>query len=274
MSPPRRPAVLLGLLLAAIVVAGAGIAGAMRAPRLVAYAVDDRARPATAPPLRIVQLSDTHASEPFMRATRLMAIVRRVNALRPDIVVLTGDYVGDRTLGAAPLDPAEAVGAFRALRPRFGAFAVLGNHDHGFDPQGLASALRRAGVRLLVNEHVDAGPITIVGIDDEVTGRADLAAALRGIGRGRTALLISHSPDIFPQIDDRVGLTLAGHTHGGQIVLPIVGPLATASRYGRRYVHGHIIERGRHLIVSAGIGTSLLPMRIGAPPEVVLVTIN
>jgi predicted MPP superfamily phosphohydrolase len=209
-----------------------------------------------------------------MSAARLRGIVARVNALRPDLVVLTGDYVGDKTLGGTPLAAAEAVSPFGNLRPRIGTFAVLGNHDHWFDPAGLAAALRRSGIHVLTNEHVSAGPVIVAGVDDEFTGRADLARAPRGINADRPVILLSHSPDVFPEVDGRVGVTVAGHTHGGQIALPFIGALATASKYGKRYAHGHVVESGRHLIVSAGLGTSLLPLRIGVPPEIVLVTIH
>ena len=111
-------------------------------------------------------------------------------------------------------------------------------------------------------------------MDDELTGHADLARAMAGIARGVPTILLSHSPDIFPSVGQNVALTLSGHTHGGQIVLPVIGALSTESRYGRRYAHGHIEENGHDLIVSAGLGTSILPLRIGMPPEIVVITVR
>lgn len=274
MSPPRWLILLSSVFVVGVLTVGIGVGGAMRPPAVIAYSIEDPRWPAGAPPLRVVQLSDIHANEPFMTATRLRDIVARTNALRPDIVVLTGDYVGDTTLGGTPLGAEEAVQPLGALRPRLGVYAVLGNHDHWFDAGGIAAALRRAGIVVLDNEHVRAGPITVAGVDDAFTGHADLGRALQELDQGGPTILLSHSPDLFPDVDKRVMLTLAGHTHGGQIVLPVVGPLATASRFGRRYAHGHDIEDKRHLIVSAGLGTSLLPMRIGMPPEITMITLR
>lgn len=230
--------------------------------------------PAGAAPLRIVQLSDSHANTRFMPTSRLLALVERVNKLQPDIVVLTGDYAGDGVLGTEPLPPEQAVAPFAGLKARLGVYAVLGNHDHLFDPREIKAALNHAHVRLLDNRHTRVGPITIAGVDDWNVGHPDLARALGAIDPARPTILLSHTPDIFPRVDSRVGLTLAGHTHGGQIAPPLIGPIMTASVYGKRYVHGHIVENGHDLIVSAGLGTSVLPIRIGVLPEIVLVTLH
>jgi predicted MPP superfamily phosphohydrolase len=270
----RRIAIPLAILFVILLAVGIGIWGAVRSPITTSYAIDDPAWPAGAPPLRIVQLSDIHANRPFMPADKVEALVTRVNALKPDIIVLTGDYMGDGITGASPLPPAQAVAPFAGFRARFGIYAVLGNHDYQPNARGVGTALRHAGVRLLSNAHVAAGPITIVGVDDELTGHADLARAMAGIAGGVPTILLSHSPDIFPSVGPNVALTLSGHTHGGQIVLPVIGALSTESRYGRRYAHGHIEENGHDLIVSAGLGTSILPLRIGMPPEIVVITVR
>ncbi len=263
----------LAILLPILLVVGFGIWGAVRPPVIVSYDVALPNWPAATPPLRIVQLSDTHANTPFMPARRLQSLVARVNALDPDVVVLTGDYIGDGLLGASPLAPDDAVTAFAGLKPRWGTYAVLGNHDHALQRQ-IGVALLRAGVRLLKNGQRRVGPVTIAGVEDIYTGHPDLARALRGRDPAMPTILLSHSPDIFPATDGSVGLVFAGHTHGGQIAPPLIGPLFTASIYGKRYVHGHVRENGHDLIVSAGIGTSNLPLRIGVPPEIVLVTVH
>jgi hypothetical protein len=209
-----------------------------------------------------------------MPRQRIEAIVDRVNRLRPDVVMLTGDYVSDKTLRTSTLSSEDAIAPFARLRSTLGTFAVLGNHDHWRDQAQMAAALRRADIVLLSNAHTRAGPLAVAGVDDAFTRRDDLEAALRGIDATRPILLLSHSPDIFPEVDGRVGLTLAGHTHAGQIALPYVGPLFTASRYGNRFAHGHIVESDRHMIVSAGLGTSILPLRFGVPPEIVMVDLR
>ena len=262
------------LMLSILMIAGVGLVGAVQTPRVVAYSIDDPHWPSAKSPLRIVQLSDMHAAGPDMPVTRVKAIVAQVNALRPDLVMITGDLVSDKAVRTATVSSADAVAPYARLRARLGVFAVLGNHDHWRDGQAILRGLEAAGVRVLQNEAVLAGPITVAGVDDDYTGRADVRQAMAAIDGARPAVMISHSPDIFPQIDRRISVTLAGHTHGGQIALPFVGPVLTASRFGKRYVHGHIVEDGRHLVVSAGVGTSILPLRLGVPPEIVLVTLR
>lgn len=246
----------------------------MQTPRVVRYVVTPPEWPAGAAPLRIVQLSDMHAATPFMTSDRLAKIVEQTNRLKPDIVVLTGDFVADMTLGARPLDSAKAIGPFRNLKARYGVAAVLGNHDHWFDESGSQAELRRSGIHLLTNAHERIGPVVLSGVDDDFTGHDDVRVALDGLAAGVPVILLSHSPDVFPDVPKWVPLTLAGHTHGGQIVLPVLGPLATESRFGRRYVHGLVHENGHDLIVSAGLGTTFLPLRIGIPPEIVEITIR
>lgn len=271
------PRWLLFLLIAAVVatgVLGLGYRNATQPPVVVRYLVDDVRRPSTATPLRIILLSDIHAAGPDMPIERLRHIVAQTNALRPDIVALTGDFVSDKRLGTATIATRDAVAPFAALRSRLGVFAVLGNHDHWRDGPAMTAALRKVGVQVLDNRSVDAGPVVVAGVDDLFTGHADLAQALEGADRRRPVLLLSHSPDLFPNVDSGVAVTLAGHTHAGQIALPVIGALFTASRHGRRYAHGHVVERGRHLVVSSGLGTSILPLRFGAPPEIVVVDLR
>jgi predicted MPP superfamily phosphohydrolase len=97
---------------------------------------------------------------------------------------------------------------------------------------------------------------------------------LRQVRDASPVILISHSPDIFPDVPARVNLTLAGHTHGGQVCLPLVGRLIVPSHYGQRFAYGHIIEGGRHLFVTSGVGTSIIPVRFRVPPEIAMLTIE
>jgi predicted MPP superfamily phosphohydrolase len=124
----------------------------------------------------------------------------------------------------------------------------------------------------LQNAHADAGPVAVAGVDDLSTGRPDVAAALAGIAPGQPVLLLMHEPDGFAAVPRSVALTLAGHTHGGQVRLPLVGALLTNTRLG--YVRGRYVVGGRTLIVSSGVGTSVLPIRLGVRPEIVVVTLH
>jgi predicted MPP superfamily phosphohydrolase len=230
--------------------------------------------PGLAAPLRAVLLSDIHVAKPDMPPERLARIVAQVNALAPDIVLIAGDFIGDGWL-QTQVPPAEAVAPLRALRSRLGTFAVLGNHDHWNDAPAIAAALRANGVRLLVNEAVQAGPLALGGLDDDFTRRADVSATLRAMERLSGArLILSHDPDPFAHLPADVPLMLAGHTHCGQISLPLVGAYTYESDYGARYGCGEVREAGRRLIVGGGLGTSVLPLRLGAVPEIWLIALR
>ncbi|MDB5698913.1 MAG: phosphohydrolase, partial [Alphaproteobacteria bacterium] len=137
------------------------------------------------------------------------------------------------------------------------------------------ATLGAAGIIVLDNRAIAAGPLAIGGLDDDLTGHArlgDVVDALRGLRGAR--LLVSHSPDPFPDVPPDIGLMLAGHTHCGQILLPLVGAPVTMSRYGDRYACGFVRENGKLLLVTAGVGTSIAPLRIGAPPEMWLLVLG
>ena len=226
--------------------------------------------PADAPQIRALLISDIHASPPDMTPRRLGRIVAQINALDPDIVLIAGDFLSEKWVTLTP--PEEAVAPLRDLRARLGVYAVLGNHDHWIDGAGVRRALARARVRLLTNEAVRAGPLVIGGLDDAFTGHDNLGrtlAAMRALPGAR--VLLSHSPDPFPALPPDITLMLAGHTHCGQIRLPLIGAPRTMSAYGQRYACGEVRENRRTLIVTAGLGTSALPLRLGAVPDLWLI---
>lgn len=224
--------------------------------------------PAGQPPLRLVLMSDVHVAGPDMPPRRLGRIVHQINALRPDIVLIAGDFISDKRLSTRTYSEREAAAPLRGLRPRLGTVAVLGNHDHWRNAQAIRTEIEKVGVRILANDAIRMGPLVIGGIDDAFTGHARPEATIRRMrALGGARVVLSHSPDPFPTLPADAGLMLAGHTHCGQIVLPLVGPLATMSKHGRRYRCGLIREGGKALIVTAGLGTSILPIRFGAPPD-------
>jgi hypothetical protein len=227
------------------------------------------------PGIRAVLLSDVHVGGPDMPPERLARIVEQVNALSPDIVLIAGDLITDKRAATRWYSMAEAIAPMAAFRTRLGAFAVLGNHDHWRNADQARAALKRAGVRLLENEAVRVGPLALGGLDDDFTGRARVAAtvpALRALPGAK--MVLSHSPDPFPELPADVQLMVAGHTHCGQIAFPIVGPLSTMSRYGKRYACGIVREEGKTLIVTAGLGTSGLPLRLIAVPDMWLIELG
>ena len=209
-----------------------------------------------------------------MPPERLARIVAQVNAQRPDMVLLAGDFVGDRTLGSQ-YPTADTVAPLAALRSRLGTIAVLGNHDYWRNGGEVRAALTRIGVRVLANQAVQAGPLAIGGLDDPRTGHnrdSQTFAAMRALPGAR--VLLSHSPDPFATLPPDIGLMLAGHTHCGQIRIPLYGALTNDSAYGDRYACGFIEENGRKLIVTAGLGASILPLRFLAPPDFWMLTIG
>ncbi|HEX6742219.1 MAG TPA: metallophosphoesterase [Sphingomicrobium sp.] len=228
-----------------------------------------------AAPLRLVLLSDVHVAGPDMPPRRVRRIVAQINALHPDLVLLAGDFVSDKRVATRRYPAAAAIAPLAGLKARLGVVAVLGNHDHWRDAAAIRQALRSAGIAVLDNDADRIGPLTIGGVDDPFTGNDDLGtviARMRFLPGPR--ILLSHSPDVFPRVPGDVALTLAGHTHCGQIRLPLIGALSTMSDYGDRYACGRVDENGRTLIVSAGVGTSLLPLRLGAAPDLWLVDLR
>jgi hypothetical protein len=231
--------------------------------------------PAGAPPLRALLLSDLHVGGPDMPPSRLARIVAQANALRPDIVLIAGDFVSDKRSGTRTYSYDEIVAPLKGLRARLGTFAVLGNHDWWRDAGEARAGLRQAGIVVLDNDAVAVGPLSLGGLDDAFTDHDRLEptlAAMRSLPGAR--LLLSHSPDPFARLPGDVTLMLAGHTHCGQISLPLIGPPATFSDYGRRFACGIVREEGRTLIISAGLGTSVLPLRFGARPDMWLVDLS
>lgn len=267
--------VLAALLLIALAVPVIGYRNATADPVVRHANAGFQGWPVDAPPVRVALLTDLHIQGPDLGPERMARIAAQVNAQEPDLVLIAGDFSGDRTLRTRLYSEDEIAAPLKTLRAPLGVFAVLGNHDHWRDGPAMKRAVIAAGIPVLANQAVRAGPLTIAGVDDIHTGNADIEALTRSAAvLPGPALVLSHSPDIAPTLPPRFGLVLAGHTHCGQIVLPLIGRIATASRYGERYACGMVRERGRTTIVSAGIGNSVLPFRFGAPPDFWIVTLG
>lgn len=256
------------LLIAVVAVILLGYVGATREPFVRRIALGEPAWPQGVAPISIVLISDLHVQRPDMPPARVGKIVGQINALQPDIVVLAGDYSASHFLTAESYPLEAAVAPLRHLRPRLGVFGVLGNHDREQGEETIA-ALENVGIKVLENEAVQIGPLSLGGLHTRV--RRTVRRLLRKKG---TRILVAHSPDIFPRVPPSIPLVLAGHTHCGQIVFPGVGAVATGSRFGSRYLCGIVREQGKMLIVTAGVGTSRMPLRIGAPPDIWLITIG
>lgn len=239
--------------------------------------------------LSVVALADLHFGGSYLDLARLDQVIERANALSPDLVVLLGDYGASHLEGGSHRQAMRTLSAsLRQLDAPLGVIAVLGNHDWWDDPEAQATGrspiiadqeLSAVGITVLENQSVRlqhrGQPFWVAGLGDQLArlgppevGVDDLEGLTGRMADEAPAILLAHEPDIFPEVPDRYAVTLSGHTHGGQIKILGRTPVVP-SRYGSRYVHGHVVEDGRHLIVSAGLGVSILPLRIGTRPEIV-----
>lgn len=219
--------------------------------------------------LTIAQLSDIHhcryVSKEFIRKC-----VRKVNAFHPDIIALTGDYIYGSNAFLLPVTQELA-----KLRAKEGVFAVLGNHDNR---EHTADVFLKNGIRVFINECIPIyrkkDYLFIGGVDDLWRGKINLEATFKGTDN-KPKILLSHNPDIIEMImHTDIDFVMSGHTHGGQINLPFFGPPITYSKFGNRYAAGLFREGRTIMYVNKGIGTSVLPLRFFARPEITLFTLK
>lgn len=227
---------------------------------------------------RIALLSDLHVGSPYNGLGKLEEVVARTNAARPDVVLILGDLVIQGVIGGRVVPPEEIAPVLGRLRAPLGVWAVLGNHDRWLDGPQMIRALAKAGIPALEDGAVEISrggpPFWLVGVSDYWTAPHDVRKALAQVPNGSPALAFTHNPDVFPHIPARVSLTFAGHTHGGQVYLPLIGRLVVPSQYGERYAIGHVVENGQHLFVTSGTGMSILPVRFLVPPEISIVRLE
>jgi predicted MPP superfamily phosphohydrolase len=237
--------------------------------------------------LTITVIADLHAGGPHITLPQIARIVDTANGLRSDVIVLLGDFKAWYKYKIKPIDDPLWAAELARLNAPLGVWSILGNHDWWHDLQGVRGALSGVRIPILENDAVLLGDgkrkFWLAGLGDQEAhwigpgrfrGVDDLPGTLKNVRTDDPVVLLVHEPDIFPQVPDRVSLTLAGHTHGGQIRIPFIWPQYVPSHYGARYAYGHIVESGRHMIVSGGIGTSVIPARLGVPPEILHVTLG
>jgi uncharacterized protein len=293
LTPGRRPLSRRGFLLRGIGAAGlsgvstAVYAAAIEPERLVTTSYRLTPPGWNAGRLSVAAIADLHAGGPNMAAEHIRRVVDATNALRPDLVVLLGDYVAHHRFVTERVPAAVWAGEFARLAAPLGVWAILGNHDWWFDVRPVRRAFEEVGIPCLENRAVLLGEggarFWIAGLGDQLAhllgrgkfrGEDDLPGTLGQVTTDHPVILLAHEPDIFVKVPPRVCLTLAGHTHGGQIRIPLLWPTFVPSRYGARFAYGHIVESGRHMIVSGGLGTSFAPVRLGMPPEIVHIDIG
>jgi len=233
--------------------------------------------PSTCDGLRIAVLADLHIGSPFNGLDRLNEVIEQTNKAAPDLVLLPGDFVIQDVVGGTFVPPEEAAKRLKNLHAPIGVFAVLGNHDWVLGADRVKAALETNGIPVLDDKSQlithNSCQLNLVGISDFAEGPHAVKAALALTTASAPTLVFTHNPDVFPEIPKEIALTIAGHTHGGQVFIPGLGRLVIPSKYGDRYAIGHIQELGKHLFVSSGIGTSILPVRFLVPPEITVLEV-
>lgn len=236
-------------------------------------------------PLRVGVITDIHGAGAHMSAGRLGRIVERMNDERPDIVLLLGDFVA----GHAPAQERSAaqnaevmatLAPLAGLRAPLGVRSVLGNHDWWFDGAAIEARLEGLGIPVMENEleriERPDGSFWLAGLADYESTRAkpSYGTALADLGDGAPVIAMSHWPDVFATAPDRVTITFAGHTHCGQVNLPVFGRLVHASAGSEKWPCGLYTSGDRRLYVSGGVGVSIIPVRFNQPPEIAVVTLR
>jgi predicted MPP superfamily phosphohydrolase len=221
--------------------------------------------------LRIVHLSDIHHG-PFTGSAQVERAIETANSLEPDLIALTGDYVSHERAYAAPC--AEMLGRLRAP---YGVYAVLGNHDHWTDAPLITDLFQLAGIRMLINEglrfEARGATLWLAGVDDTMVGLEDLPLALAGSREDEMKLVLAHNPVILRRAARAsVDLVLSGHTHGGQVTWR--SEKSASGRPHRRLLRGLGRQGNTQIYVSRGLGTVVLPLRYGCPPEVSLLELR
>ncbi|MGJ0505525.1 MAG: metallophosphoesterase [Methylocystis sp.] len=289
-----------GMILGAAIGGGLGAYSVVIEPNFILDVTRRRVTPKGWPAgltLRVCVITDLHACEPWMPVSRIRKIVGVANALQPDLTVLLGDFAGGTHLATGRVTPEQWGEALADLKAPLGIHAVLGNHDwwHGplpgdapDDAEGARRALKQMGARLYENDALrlekNGAGFWLLGLGDQMAttlregqgwrGHDDLDGTLARVTDDAPAILMAHEPFIFPRVPQRVALTLCGHTHGGQVNLPFAGPVFAEWRWNTKHIYGHIVEDDRHMVISAGLGESILPVRFMRPPEILVVTVE
>ena len=241
--------------------------------------------------LKIVAVSDIHGGSNGVTEEKIREIVLKINEQNADLVVFLGDYVSENFNRVGLKMPMETVAAnLKGIRAKYGVFAVLGNHDGFFDDARVYTSLESSGIRVLENQlaviEKDGQKLRVIGLKDHQKMQNwkkfsdEAKAVLNATENQGDVIVLEHSPDILPAItgelaiSNNLKLMLAGHTHGGQIWLPVLGSPLIPSTYGQKYAFGHIKDRGLDLFVTTGIGTSVFPLRFMMPPEIAVLEIS
>lgn len=249
-------------------------------PRIVHQEIALRRWPTRLEGFTIALLSDFHYDS-YFSVHPLRSAIRMVNGLHPELIVLAGDFVsvsffGDAAAAASAAEPCSQL--LRQMQARHGLWAVMGNHDASSDPDRVTSALRSSGIQVLSNQSIpverDGARFWLGGVDDVLDGSPDLDATLRPIPADEATVVLVHEPDYADHVARHpVDLQLSGHSHGGQVRLPLVRPLYLPD-LARKYVWGLYKIGGLTLYTNPGLGTVGVPVRLNCPPEITMLTLR
>lgn len=217
--------------------------------------------------LKIVFASDFHI-KPY-EMFRLKRIIRTINKQNADTILLGGDYVSGHKKGAS-MTIDKIAKEFSNIHSKYGTYAVIGNHDGWQGKEEIISELEKHNIKVLFNNNVCFDKFCVAGVDDMQTGSPDIKKALPL--NGKPVILISHTPDIMPDVPNSVNLTLAGHLHGGQVRL--FDAITVPSKFGTKYANGFLDDNGKKIYTTFGLGTSILPVRFNCPPEITVITFD
>ena len=228
--------------------------------------------------LKVAVLSDIHVDDWFVNERKVRTIVERTNQLQPELIVILGDYMSGNGTVRRQVEPRVFAPILKELRAPLGVYSVLGNHDWWYDGEKVRQELEQNGIKVLDNETAQINArnrsLWLVGLADLWERPQRINETIEKVPQGEPMIALAHNPDVFPRLPQHVPLLLAGHTHGGQVRFPFIGSVVHSSDLGDRYSRGHIFENNHHLFVTTGIGTSILPVRFGVTPEIVLLTLN
>jgi predicted MPP superfamily phosphohydrolase len=246
--------------------------------RTASYFLQSSKWPKDAKPLHIAFASDFHVGCPSVSLKVLQRVVDDLNSLKADIIVMGGDFLIKGVLLGLYVPPAPIGEVLSALKAPLGVYSVLGNHDWWDDGPGMWQALEKAGISVLENSALkikkDGFDIWVAGMADDTTRHPDYAKTMAMVKDDAPVIMLAHDPANFMDVDHRPVVTLCGHTHGGQVTIPYVSPVVIPGRAPLKYAYGHVREERRDLIVTGGIGTSILPARFGRRPEIVSIKIS
>ncbi|MCO7224219.1 metallophosphoesterase [Pleionea sp. CnH1-48] len=242
------------------------------------YTIEIKNWPKSCDGIKVAVIADLHIGSAYNSLTRLDEVIEHTHTSQPDLILLAGDFMNHSVVSSEQVAPDLIAQRLSALKAPMGVYAVMGNHDWWYGAEQVKQGFLKHNMHLLEDDAVlleqNECQFWLSGISDFWEGPHDIALALAKVPEDAVNIVVTHNPDIFDHLPASVELTIAGHTHGGQVHLPFIGRPAIPSQFGERFAAGHIEEQGKHLFVNTGVGTSILPVRFRVPPEISLVSIK